>query len=180
MQRIDGLRVYLLPGHTRHHWRRRNNHGFTMHLKSPAAFTQRSASRALRAFTIMEILVVIAIIGMLVGLAVSNITGVSENAKIDLARVFVKSSISVPLQQYMMHMGDYPSTADGLQSLLTPPVNKADRWRGPYLMEKKIPEDPWGNPYQYRYPGNHNKNGYDIYSLGRGGQEDEKTMIGNW
>jgi general secretion pathway protein G len=141
---------------------------------------RRQTGSALRAFTILEILVVIAIIGMLVGLTVSNITGVNENAKIDIAGVFVKSSIKVPLQQYSMHMGDYPTTAEGLQALITAPANRADRWRGPYLQENKIPEDPWGRPYQYRYPGTHNKNGYDVYSLGRSGQEDEKNVIGNW
>jgi general secretion pathway protein G len=150
-----------------------------MHLKSPASLTRRSASSAVRAFTILEILVVLAIIGMLVGLTVSNMTGVNENAKVDIAGVFVHSSIKVPLQQYSMHMGDFPSTAEGLQALITAPANKADRWRGPYLQENKIPEDPWGRPYQYRYPGTHNKNSYDVFSLGRSGQEDEKS-IGNW
>jgi len=79
-----------------------------------------------------------------------------------------------------MRMGDYPTTAEGLQALITAPANKADRWNGPYLQENKIPEDPWKRPYQYRYPGTHNKNGYDVYSLGPSGQEDEKTIIGNW
>jgi general secretion pathway protein G len=151
-----------------------------MHLKSPAAITRRSASGALRAFTILEILVVLAIIGMLVGLGVANLDKILGNSKADLAAVFVKSSIKVPLQQYMMNMGDYPSTAEGLQALITAPGNKADRWRGPYLLEAKLPEDPWNRPYQYRYPGTHNKNGYDVYSLGQAGVEDEKTIIGNW
>ncbi len=150
-----------------------------MHLKYSAAVVRRPAVAAIRAFTILEILVVIAIIGMLVGLTVTNIMGVGEGAKVDVAGVFVRSSIKVPLQQYSMHMGDYPSTAEGLQALLTAPNNRADRWRGPYLQENKLPEDPWGRPYQYRYPGSHNKNGYDVYSLGRSGQDDDK-VIGNW
>ena len=141
---------------------------------------RRSASSALRAFTVLEIMVVIAIIGMLVGLTVTNLDKLLGDSKTDLAGVFVKSSIKVPLQQYSMHMGDYPTTAEGLQALITAPANKADRWRGPYLQENKIPEDPWKRPYQYRYPGTHNKNGYDVYSLGPSGQEDEKTIIGNW
>jgi len=151
-----------------------------MHHKSPAAFMRRSASSALRAFTVLEIMVVIAIIGMLVGLTVTNLDKLLGDSKTDLASVFVKSSIKVPLQQYSMHMGDYPTTAEGLQALITAPANKADRWRGPYLQESKIPEDPWKRPYQYRYPGTHNKNSYDVFSFGPSGRDDEKTTIGNW
>ena len=151
-----------------------------MHHKSPAAIMRRSAFSASRAFTVLEIMVVIAIIGMLVGLTVTNLDKLLGDSKTDLASVFVKSSIKVPLQQYSMHMGDYPTTAEGLQALITAPANKADRWRGPYLQESKIPEDPWKRPYQYRYPGTHNKNSYDVFSFGPSGQEDEKTTIGNW
>ena len=140
---------------------------------------RRSASSALRAFTVLEIMVVIAIIGMLVGLTVTNLDKLLGDSKTDLAGVFVKSSIKVPLQQYSMHMGDYPTTAEGLQALITAPANKADRWRGPYLQENKIPEDPWKRPYQYRYPGTHNKNGYDVFSFGPDGIENEND-IGNW
>lgn len=150
-----------------------------MHLKSPVAVVHRPAVAALRAFTILEILVVIAIIGMLVGLTVGNIDKLFGDSKVDLAGLFVKNSIKVPLQQYSMHMGDYPSTAEGLQALITAPSNRADRWRGPYLQENKMPLDPWGNPYQYRYPGTHNKYGYDVFSFGKDGVENEND-VGNW
>jgi len=181
VQRKARLRVYILsPRRSRQDRRYRNNHDFPMHHKSPAAIARRSAFGALRAFTVLEIMVVIAIIGMLVGLTVANLDKLLGDSKVDLAGVFVKSSIKVPLQQYSMHMGDYPTTAEGLQALITAPASKADRWRGPYLQEGTIPLDPWKRPYQYRYPGTHNKNGYDVYSLGQSGQEDEKTIIGNW
>jgi len=150
-----------------------------MRYKSPVAPVRREASSAVRAFTIFEILIVIAIIGMLVGLAVGNLDKLFGDAKFQIAELFVKSSIKVPLQQYSMHMGDYPSTAEGLQVLITPPGGKADRWRGPYLSENKLPLDPWKRPYQYRYPGTHNKNGYDVYSLGPDEVENEND-IGNW
>ena len=150
-----------------------------MHFTSPAVAVRRPAVAAVRAFTVFEILIVLAIIAMLVALAVGNLDKVFGDSKISIAEIFVKSSIKVPLQEYSMHMGNYPTTADGLQSLITPPANKADRWRGPYLLENKIPLDPWGNPYQYRYPGTHNKSGYDVFSLGKSGQEDE-NVIGNW
>ena len=147
-----------------------------MYLDSPSAIARKS----LRAFTILEILVVIAIAGMLVGLVVTNLTKLFGDSKIDIAGMFVKSSIKVPLQQYAMHMGDYPSTAEGLQALITPPANRAERWRGPYLQENKIPLDPWGEPYQYRYPGVKNKTGYDVWSKGPDRQDGTDDDIGNW
>ena len=150
-----------------------------MHHKSPAALTRRFASGASRAFTVLEIMVVIAIIGMLVGLTVANLDKLLGDSKVDVAGFFVKTSVKIPLQQYSMHMGDYPTTAEGLQALIAAPGNKADRWRGPYLQENKIPEDPWKRPYQYRCPGTRNKNGYDVFSFGPDGVENEND-IGNW
>lgn len=150
-----------------------------MHFKSPVVVRRRPVVAAVRAFTVFEILVVIAIIGMLVGLTVGNIGKFFGDAKLDLAGVFVKSSIKVPMQKYSMDLGDYPTTAEGLQSLIAAPSSRAERWRGPYLQENKIPEDPWKRPYQYRYPGVRNKSGYDVFSFGPDGVESEDD-IGNW
>lgn len=147
-----------------------------MHLKTRSA----TPRQAVRGFTVLEILVVIAIAGMLVGLVVTNLTKLFGDSKIDIATMFVKSSIKVPLQQYNMHMGDYPTTADGLQALLTAPSSRAERWRGPYLQENKLPLDPWGEPYQYRYPGTKNKTGYDVWSKGPDRQDGTDDDIGNW
>jgi len=81
-------------------------------------------------------------------------------------------------------MGAYPSTSEGLQALITVPAGNADRWRGPYIMVKgdqnKILLDPWGNPYQYRYPGIHNTTGYDLWSKGPDGRDGTADDIGNW
>lgn len=143
------------------------------------AVTSRSPGSARRAFTVLEILVVLAIIGMLVGLTVANFGNILGDSKSSTAEIFVKNSIKIPLQAYSMHMGDYPSTAEGLQALINPPGGKADRWKGPYFQENKIPLDPWGRPYQYRYPGTHNKRGYDVFSLGQDGAENDDD-IGNW
>jgi general secretion pathway protein G len=87
--------------------------------------------------------------------------------------------MKIPLTTYRIHLGDYPSTAEGLQALVNPPSGKADRWKGPYLQDGKLPKDPWGRDYQYKYPGTHNKTSYDLYSLGASGQDDDK-VIGNW
>ncbi len=143
-------------------------------------FRYSPKARRNRGFTLMEILVVLAILGLLAGLAISKLGNIHENAKIDATGLFVNNTIKVPLFSYKMNMGDYPSTQDGLQALVTPPSNKADRWRGPYVEGSKIPLDPWGETYHYAYPGTHNKDGYDIWSSGPDHQSGTADDIGNW
>ncbi len=128
----------------------------------------------------MEILVVLAILGLLAGLAISNIGGIFGGAQVTASQLFVRESMKSPLFTYRMHMGDYPSTSDGLQALITRPSNKGERWNGPYITENKIPLDPWAEPYQYAYPGTHNKGGYDLWSKGIDKQSGTQDDIGNW
>lgn len=134
-----------------------------------------------RAFTLLEILIALAILGLLVGLAVSKMDNIFGDAQVRTTRLFVQDSMRTPLTTYRLHMGDYPTTAEGLQALLTAPQGKVDRWHGPYIEANgnKLPVDPWGNPYQYRYPGTHNKGSYDLFSFGSDGVENEND-IGNW
>ena len=146
-------------------------------------FPQRNSRRsALRAFTLLEILVVLAIIGLLVGLAVTKVGGIFSGNQEEIARLFVNSSVKTPLTAYRIHTGSYPSTAEGLQALVTAPQSKADAWRGPYLDVSggKLPLDPWQELYVYRYPGTKNKDGYDIYSKGPDKAEGTADDIGNW
>lgn len=125
----------------------------------------------------MELLVVLAILGLLAALAINNVGGIFGNAQISTAQLFVKESMKAPLFSYQMHIGSYPSTSEGLQALITPPGDKADRWHGPYITENKIPLDPWNQPYQYAFPGTHNKTGYDLWSKG---PPEKPQEIGNW
>lgn len=148
----------------------------TLSFRQPQA---RAAVRDARGFTLLEIMVVLAIIGLLVTLAIANLDKIFGDAKITTAEIFVRQSMKVPLQSYRMHLGDFPSTAEGLQALVTPPASRADRWRGPYLQDGKMPMDPWGRPYQYRFPGTHNKDSYDLYSFGPDGQESNDD-VKNW
>jgi general secretion pathway protein G len=141
--------------------------------------SKRFSARSVRAFTLIEILVVLAILGMLAGLAITNFDTIFGGARDKTAELFVNQTLKVPLRTYQMQVGDFPSTAEGLAALITAPSGKADRWRGPYVDGKAIPLDPWGRPYQYRYPGTKNKSSYDLFSFGPSGTEDEKS-IGNW
>ncbi len=131
------------------------------------------------AFTLLEILIVLAIVGLLAGMLITNVGKVFDDSQVDVAKTMVNDTFRVPLTSYRVHMGSYPTTDEGLEALIRAPEGRADRWRGPYLERREIPNDPWGNPYQYRFPGEHNPNGYDLWSLGPD-QRDSDQNIGNW
>lgn len=125
-------------------------------------------------------MIALAILGLLVGLSVSNFAGIFDGAQATTAKLFVNESIKLPLTTFRIHMGDYPTTAEGLQALITPPSTRSEQWHGPYLQEGKLPLDPWKEPYVYRYPGVKNKSSYDVFSKGPDRQEGTKDDIGNW
>lgn len=146
-----------------------------------AAAPVRAARRATRnGFTILEILVVLAIIGLIVGLAVSKLGGYFDRAQIQSAQLFVRTTLATPLTAYKVATGSYPTTSEGLQALVTPPASKADRFPTGEGLLDKLPTDPWGEVYQYQYPGTHNKNSYDLWSKGPDKQSGTEDDIGNW
>ncbi len=143
-----------------------------------------SPSRPVRArnagFSLMEMLIVLGIMGLLVGIVITNFQGIFAGAETDAAEQFVRNSVDAPLTAYKIHMGNFPTTEQGLAALVNPPGgDKASRWKGPYIKDRKVPIDPWGNPYNYRYPGQHNPNGYDVWSNGPDGVPSADD-IGNW
>jgi general secretion pathway protein G len=148
----------------------------------PMRLSTSSLRGATRAFTIMEILVVLAIIGLLVGLVVSNTEKVLGRSSEDVAKVFVGSSLKTPLIRYRIDMGDYPTTAEGLAALVNAPSGATEKWRGPYIDAPggKVPTDPWGQAYEYRYPGVKNAGSYDVYSKGPDRTPETADDIGNW
>ncbi len=146
-------------------------------------FSHHSTSRATRrAFTLLEILIVLSLLGLLVGLLVTKIDNLFGGGQDKSARIFVNSSMKTPLTAYRIDMGGYPSTAEGLQALVTAPTGRADNWKGPYIEAPggKLPEDPWREPYVYRYPGTKNPTGYDLFSKGIDRAEGTADDIGNW
>jgi general secretion pathway protein G len=136
----------------------------------------------LKAFTLLEILVTLAIIGLLAGLAISNSDKIFGQSQETVARIFVRDSLKTSLVRYKIDLGDYPSTAEGIAALITAPSGKAERWRGPYIEAAggRAPADPWGEAYRYRYPGTKNKGGYDLYSVGPDKADGSEDDIGNW
>lgn len=146
-----------------------------------SASFRRGLRHSRRAFTLLEILVVLAILGLLATLAITNLDNVMGTANEKTADLFVKQTLKVPLKTYSMAMGSYPSTAEGLQALITAPAGKAGAWKGPYLeTDGVLPLDPWKEPYQYRYPGVKNKNSYDLWSKGPDKTDGTPDDIGNW
>lgn len=135
-----------------------------------------SRYRSRAGFSLMEILIVLALIAMLAGLVIANLDKIFGGGQEKVARIWVKQ-IDTPLMAYRIQMGSYPSTDEGLKALLTAPAGKDKLWKGPYL--KELPMDPWGHPYQYRFPGAKNPSSFDVWSFGPSGVESENA-IGNW
>lgn len=135
--------------------------------------------RSRAAFTLLEMLLVIALLGLLATVAVVKFSGVDENARIDMAGVWVRTSADAALLSYKQNVGRYPSTEEGLRALITAPESTSGKWRGPYIRGKDVPLDPWKKPYQYRFPGTKNIGSYDLYSWGPDGTESADD-IGNW
>jgi general secretion pathway protein G len=131
------------------------------------------------AFTLIEMLLVVAIIGTLAALIVPKIAGKGEEAKKKAAAADIKS-IGLALDMFEVDNGHYPSGRSGLQDLLVQPRD-AQGWKGPYLKDMTtVPVDPWGHPYIYEYPGKHTVNSYDLTSMGPDGQMGNEDDIANW
>ncbi|MEZ5479908.1 MAG: type II secretion system major pseudopilin GspG [Thiolinea sp.] len=138
--------------------------------------TRRRRHKAASGYTLMELLIVITIIGVLLSIAVVNLRGTPDEARISAARQELRT-MELALDLYRMHNAAYPTNDQGLKALVEKPA-EARKWQtGGYLKGKSVPVDPWGNPYRYLSPGNHGE--LDIYSLGPDGRESEDD-IGNW
>jgi general secretion pathway protein G len=130
-----------------------------------------------RGFTLIEIMLVVGIISVLMGAAVYYMSGNLDVAKEERVRADL-SNIGVQLKTYEMLNLFLPTTEQGLKALVEKPETEPQPKRWKKLMEE-VPIDPWGMPYQYRYPGLHNTDSFDLYSLGPDRVESADD-IGNW
>ncbi len=141
--------------------------------------SRRSWSRGTRGFTLTELLVVMVIIVLLAGVAVTYVPKRIEEARAARTQSDI-ATLQQAITQYQIHCSDPPSQSDGLQALVTRPTSSdhADRWKGPYL-QSGVPTDGWGRNYVYRYPGKNNTD-FDLLSLGKDGKEGTEDDITNW
>ena len=130
------------------------------------------------AFTLMEVLLVLGILGVIMAMVVPRLLGRQKEAYNDVARASL-SGLSDALKLYSLdHAGDFPTSAQGLQALLKAPSGRDPAWKGPYL--EKEPVDPWGTPLAYRSPGTKNVDSFDISSAGPDHIHGNQDDIGNW
>jgi general secretion pathway protein G len=142
--------------------------------------TQSAQRTAHNAFTLVEIMLVVVIIAALAAMIMPRLAGRSEQANMARAEAEISSNIGLALKLYELDNGNYPTTEQGLEALMTKPSTNPvpQNWKGPYLERKPI--DPWGRPYQYKCPGVHSKTGFDLYSLGKDGSEGTEDDVTNW
>lgn len=152
---------------------------FTLcHARKGRVHGRCKSGRARAAFTLIEILLAIALMSMLAFVVVLNVDKTMTSTQQKVAKSFVSSSLTVPMTSFKFSVGRYPTTEEGLSALVEAPEGVADRWEGPYA--RTVANDPWGNPYQYRYPAQKSRDGYDVWSMGPDGKSGTEDDIGNW
>ncbi len=136
-------------------------------------------SRRQRGFTLMELLVVLAILGLLVSLVGPQVLNQLGGAKTKTAKIQIKD-LEQALEMYKLDVGRFPSTNESLDALIAKPGN-ATGWNGPYLKGGKVPQDPWNRKYHYKYPGEQAE--IDIFSYGQNGSpggDGEDSDVNSW
>jgi len=153
-------------------------------LESPSSTSDVEPSRD-DGFTLIEIMAVVLIIGLL-----STIVGVQIFAQVDKGRITATaaqiSNLEAILELYRMDMANFPSSEDGLEALVSGPSQGNSARNFPaagYITKGRVPVDPWGNKYQYEYPGRNNPHTFDLWSFGADGKTGGEGVdhdVGNW
>lgn len=136
-----------------------------------------------RGVTLVELLVVLAILALISAIVVINVLPARDQAAVDKARIDI-GVLETALDQYRLDMMNYPTTQQGLEALINQPadVRNSTRYRPGGYLRGSIPSDPWGNPYEYRIPGERG-GAYDLFSYGADGEPGGEGLdadIGNW
>jgi general secretion pathway protein G len=132
------------------------------------------------AFTLIEIMVVVVILGILAATIIPQFMGTTYDARVSTAKSNI-AELESAVERFYLNMDRRPTTEEGLKVLTEAPSGEEQKWRGPYI--SLLRPDPWGHPYQYRYPGVKRTGSFDIWSRGSDGAdggEGEAVDIGNW
>ncbi len=142
---------------------------------------QKNRRMRRKGFTLLEILIVVGIIALLAAFVVPNLMQTQVGAEKQLAQSAVDSNgpVATAIKLFRMHIGRYPTE---LKELTEKPdaEDEANKWNGPYLEDATKLKDPWGEEYQYKSPGDHHADTYDLWSKGPDRQDGNDDDIGNW
>jgi general secretion pathway protein G len=129
------------------------------------------------AFTLLEIMVVVIILGVLAATILPQFIGTTYDAKVSASKAHI-AELESAVERFNLHMDRYPTMEEGLKALVEAPAGSEGKWRGPYISQLR--SDPWDHPYEYRIPGTHHPNRFDIWSRGADHGEGQGKDIGNW
>ncbi|MDF1824044.1 MAG: type II secretion system major pseudopilin GspG [Verrucomicrobiales bacterium] len=131
------------------------------------------------AFTLMEMLLVLGIIALLIGMGTVMMKDVLGDAEEGRAKGDI-AGLTASVIRYKTKGGLYPTTSQGLKALVVRPSDGPQPKSYKSLLKEEALYDPWGNLYQYRYPGKFNTDSYDIFSVGKDGKEGTEDDVSNW
>lgn len=132
-----------------------------------------------RGFTLIEMVIVMAIIALLAALIGPQLFGKLDDSKIKSTKAQIEM-LSTALDAFRLDNGRYPSQDENLKVLVEKPVGSTlPNWAGPYLKKKELPKDAWGNDFVYVIPPTRGGLDFDLYSLGPEGKADSDGVISN-